>query len=214
MTISAKICGLSSEEGVAAAIEGGAAYLGFVFYPPSPRAVIPARARELCAAVPDGVLRVGLFVDADDTALAAALDAVALDILQFHGQESPSRVAEAKARFGRPVMKVISVAAEKDVEAAAGYEEVADLLLFDAKPPRRADALPGGNGLAFDWRLIAGRKWRLPWMLSGGLTAELLPEAVAVSGATAVDVSSGVERRPGDKDPEKIRAFLNVARGL
>src|SRR5436309_1456896 len=144
MTISAKICGLSSEEGVAAAIEGGAAYLGFVFYPPSPRAVIPARARELCAAVPDGVLRVGLFVDADDTALAAALDAVALDILQFHGQESPSRVAEAKARFGRPVMKVISVAAEKDVEAAAGYEEVADLLLFDAKPPRRADALPGG----------------------------------------------------------------------
>jgi phosphoribosylanthranilate isomerase len=111
-------------------------------------------------------------------------------------------------------MKVISVAAEKDVEAATDYEEVADLLLFDAKPPRRVNALPGGNGLAFDWRLIAGREWRRPWMLSGGLTAELLPEAVAVSGATAVDVSSGVERRPGDKDPEKIRAFLNVARGL
>ena len=214
MSIAAKICGLSSEDGVAAAVAGGAAYVGFVFYPPSPRAVSPARAGALCAAVPDGVRRVGLFVDADDEAIAAALAAAPLDILQFHGHESPERVAEAKARFGRPVMKAISVAAEDDVEAAGRYEEVADLLLFDAKPPRRADALPGGNGLAFDWRLIAGRNWRRPWMLSGGLTAALLAEAVAVSGATAVDVSSGVERRPGDKDPDKIRAFLDAARGL
>jgi phosphoribosylanthranilate isomerase len=214
MGILAKICGLSSEAAVAAAIEGGAAYVGFVFYPRSPRAVMPARAGALCAGVPEGVRRVGLFVDADDEAIAAALDAAPLDILQFHGHESPARVAEAKARFGRPVMKAIVVACEADVDSAAGYEGIADLLLFDAKPPQRADALPGGNGLAFDWRLLGGRSWRMPWMLSGGLTPELLPEAVAISGATAVDVSSGVERRPGDKDPDKIRAFLAVARGL
>lgn len=214
MGISAKICGLSTEAGVAAAVEGGAAYVGFVFYPPSPRAVTPVRAGQLCAAVPKGVLRVGLFVDADDQAIATALDAAPLDILQFHGHESPERVADAKSRFARTVMKAISVAAEEDVAAAARYEGIADLLLFDAKPSHRADALPGGNGLAFDWRLIAGRNWRLPWMLSGGLTAELLPEAVRISGATAVDVSSGVERRPGDKDPEKIRAFLAASRAL
>ena len=214
MTISTKICGLSSEAGVVAAVEGGAAYVGFMFYPPSPRAVTPARAGALSAAVPEGVRRVGVFVDADDATIAATLSAAPLDILQFHGHESPARVAEAKVRFGRPVMKAIPIAAENDVEAAMEYEDAADLLLFDAKPPRRPGALPGGNGLAFDWRLIAGRRWRLPWMLSGGLTAELLADAVAVSGATAVDVSSGVERAPGDKDPDKIRAFLAVARGL
>jgi phosphoribosylanthranilate isomerase len=205
---------LSSEAAIAAAIAGAAAYVGFVFYPPSPRSVSAARAGELCRAVPALVQRVGMFVDADDAAIAAALGAAPLDILQFHGGESPERVAEAKRRFGRKVMKAISVAGPDDVAAASRYEDLADLLLFDAKPPRRPDALPGGNGLAFDWQLIAGRDWRLPWMLSGGLTAELLPEAVRISGATAVDVSSGVERRPGDKDPDKIRAFLEVARGL
>lgn len=214
MTIAAKICGLSSEDAVAAAVEGGAAWLGFVFYPLSPRAVSPARAAALCAAVPSGVQRVGLFVDAADDAIRAVLDLAPIDILQFHGHESVDRVADAKVRFHRPVMKAIAVAARQDVLAAARYEEVADLLLFDAKPPRRVDALPGGNGLAFDWHLIAGRKWRRPWMLSGGLTAALLPEAVRVSGAGAVDVSSGVERRPGDKDPARIREFLAVARSL
>src|SRR5579864_2000314 len=214
MTIAAKICGLSSEAAVAAAVEGGAAYLGFVFYPPSPRAVSPERAAALCAAVPSGVQRVGLFVDADDDAIHAVLDRAPIDILQFHGHEGPDRVADAKLRFHRPVMKAIAVAAAEDALAAARYEDVADMLLFDAKPPRRADALPGGNGLAFDWRLIAGRQWRLPWMLSGGLTAAQLPEAVRISGARAVDVSSGVERRPGDKDPGKIREFLAAARTL
>ena len=214
MSIAAKICGLSSMAAVAAAIEGGAAYVGFVFYPPSPRSVIPAQAGMLCAAVSPGVKRVGLFVDADDAAIAAVLAGAPLDLLQFHGHESPERVAAAKARFGLPVMKAIAIAGPDDVAAASIYETAADLLLFDAKPPRRADALPGGNGLAFDWHLIAGRKWHLPWMLSGGLTAALLPEAVAISGARAVDVSSGVERRPGDKDPAKIREFLRVARGL
>jgi len=214
MTIAAKICGLSSEAAIAASVEGGAAYLGFVFYPPSPRAVSPERAAALCAAVPSGVQRVGLFVDAEDAAIRAVLDRAPIDILQFHGHETPDRVADAKVRFHRPVMKAIAVAAPEDVLAAARYEEVADLLLFDAKPPARADALPGGNGLAFDWQLIAGRRWRRPWMLSGGLTAALLPEAVRISGAGAVDVSSGVERRPGEKDPEKIREFLRVARSL
>jgi phosphoribosylanthranilate isomerase len=214
MAIAAKICGLSSEAAVTAAVEGGAAYLGFVFYPPSPRAVSPARAAALCALVPSGVQRVGLFVDAEDDAIRAVLDVAPIDILQFHGHESPDRVADAKLRFRRPVMKAIAVAAQEDVLAAARYEADADLLLFDAKPPRRVDALPGGNGLAFDWRLIAGHRWRRPWMLSGGLTAALLPEAVRVSGAQAVDVSSGVERRPGDKDPQKIREFLAVARVL
>ena len=214
MSIAAKICGLSSEAAVAAAVAGGAAYVGFVFYPPSPRAVGPAHAALLSEAVPAEVWRVGLFVDADDAAIAAVLDVAPLDLLQFHGNESPGRVAGAKRRFRRPIMKAIAIAGPEDVLAAARYEDDADMLLFDAKPPRRADALPGGNGLAFDWRLIAGREWRLPWMLSGGLTAALLPEAVRVSGAGAVDVSSGVERSPGDKDPDKIREFLRVARGL
>jgi phosphoribosylanthranilate isomerase len=214
MSVAAKICGLNSEEAVAAAVAGGAAYVGFVFYPPSPRAVSPGRAAELCTAVPPGVQRVGLFVDADDAAIRAVLDAAPIDILQFHGGESPDRIADVKVRFRRPVMKAISVAAEEDVLAAGRYQDGCDMLLFDAKPPRRVDALPGGNGLAFDWRLIAGREWPGPWMLSGGLTAELLPEAVRISGATAVDVSSGVERRPGDKDPQKIRQFLRVAQSL
>jgi len=214
MSIEAKICGLATEAAVAAAVEGGAGYVGFVFYPPSPRSVRPERAGRLCLAVPSSIRRVALFVDADDAAIEAVLAAAPIDILQFHGGESPSRVAEARRRFDRPVMKAIAIAGDADVASAARYEEVADRLLFDAKPPRRADALPGGNGFAFDWRLIAGRKWRVPWMLSGGLTPDILPEAVRISGATAVDVSTGVETRPGVKDPDKIRAFLAVARGL
>jgi phosphoribosylanthranilate isomerase len=214
MSVIAKICGLSSEAGVAAAVEGGAAFLGFVFYPPSPRSIDPARAAALCAAVPPEIKRVGLFVDADDAAIWAVLNEAPIDILQFHGSESPERVVEAKWRFNRPVMKAIAIAGPEDVLAASRYEDDADMLLFDAKPPHRKDALPGGNGLAFDWRLIAGRRWPRPWMLSGGLTAALLLEAVTVSGATAVDVSSGVERRPGDKDPNKIHEFLKMAATL
>jgi phosphoribosylanthranilate isomerase len=214
MGIAAKICGLSTEEAVTAAIAGGAAYLGFVFYPPSPRGVTPQQAARLCADVPPVIARVGLFVDADDAVIEAALTAAPIEILQFHGSETPRRVAEAKLRFSRPVMKAIAIAGPQDALGAARYEEVADLLLFDAKPPRRPDALPGGNGLPFDWALIAGRKWRRPWMLSGGLTAELLPEAVHISGAAAVDVSSGVESRPGVKDLDKIGAFLAAARAL
>ncbi|MFZ3236804.1 MAG: phosphoribosylanthranilate isomerase [Stellaceae bacterium] len=214
MSVAAKICGLSSHNAVAAAAAGGAAYVGFVFYPPSPRAVTPTQAAELCAAIPDGIARVALFVDADDDRIAEVLHVAPIDILQFHGKESPERVAEAKARFGRRVMKAVAIGAPQDLAAASEYEDAADLLLFDAKPPRGLGSLPGGNGRAFDWGLIAGRPWRRPWMLSGGLTAALLPEAVRLSGAACVDVSSGVETRPGRKDPAKIRAFLAAAHML
>jgi phosphoribosylanthranilate isomerase len=214
MSLAAKICGLVTEAAVSAAVAGGAAYLGFVFYPPSPRAITAAKAARLCSATSSAIARVGLFVDADDDAIEAVLAEAPIDILQFHGHESPDRIADVKLRFALPVMKAVSIAAPEDVLGAARFEEVADLLLFDAKPPRRLDALPGGNGLAFDWRLIAGHPWGRPWMLSGGLTAELLPEAIRISGAKAVDVSSGVESRPGEKDLDKISAFLAAARAL
>jgi phosphoribosylanthranilate isomerase len=213
VTVAAKICGLSSEAAVAAAVDGGAAYVGFVFYPPSPRSITPARSGTLAAAVPAGIKKVALFVDADDALIRTVIDAAGIDILQFHGAETPVRVAEARQRFGRPVMKAVAIAGPDDLAVAACYEEFADLLLFDAKPPPGATR-PGGNGLAFDWQLIAGRDWRLPWLLSGGLTAELLPDAVRISGAAAVDVSSGVESAPGQKDPAKIRAFLSAAAAL
>lgn len=214
MTVAAKICGLSAEAAVAAAVDGGAAFVGFVFYPPSPRSIAPARAGELARLVPPSVRRVALFVDADDATIGAVLDAApTIDILQFHGAETPERVAAAKHRFDRKVMKAVAIAGQNDLAVAVSYEDAADVLLFDAKPPPGATR-PGGNGLAFDWQLIAGRVWRLPWLLSGGLTADLLPEAVRISGATAVDVSSGVETAPGQKDLGKVRAFLSTAAAL
>jgi phosphoribosylanthranilate isomerase len=214
MSVAVKICGLSTPDALAAAVAGGARYLGFVFYPPSPRAITAAAAARLAAAVPAGILRVGLFVDAEDAEIAAVLDRVPLDLLQFHGGESRERVAACRQRFGRPIIKAVALAGPHDLAAAGNYQAAADLLLFDAKPPRRPRALPGGNGLAFDWQLLAGRSWRVPWMLSGGLTAASLADAVRVCGATIVDVSSGVESRPGRKDPAKIRAFLAAARAL
>lgn len=213
MSVAAKICGLSTAEGVAAAARNGARYVGFVFYPPSRRNVTPALAGALAAVVPAGIAKVGLFVDAEDALLEAALAGAPLDLLQFHGRESPERVLQAKRRFGKPVMKAIPVASAADLELAALYYGVADLLLFDAKPPKDA-AVPGGNGLVFDWELLGGRRWPLPWMLSGGLTPDNLGEAVRITHAAAVDVSSGVERAPGVKDPERIGAFLARAREL
>jgi phosphoribosylanthranilate isomerase len=209
MSVQAKICGLSSAEAVDAAIRGGARFVGFVFYPPSRRHVTPERAAALAALVPERVTRVGLFVDPTDAELAGVLERGPLDLLQLHGSESPRRVAEIKARFGKPVMKAIPIAAPGDPDAAIPYLEVADWLLFDAKPPRGDPrALPGGNGLAFDWQILGGRSWSKPWMLSGGLTAKNLAEAVATTHARAVDVSSGVEIRPGIKDLGKIAEFL------
>ncbi len=215
MTIEVKICGVNSPAALAAAVEGGADYLGFNFYPPSPRYVTPGRAREIAAATPESLTKVGVVVDLDDAALAALLEGVPLDMLQLHGRESPERVDEIRARFGLPVMKVVRIACADDVDAAEAYCAVADRLLFDAKPPKdMTGALPGGNALALDWRLLAGKAWPIPWMLSGGLDAENLAEAVRTSGARALDVSSGIEDAPGRKSPDKIRAFLAAARGL
>ena len=207
MSVEAKICGLSTAEAVASAVRHGARFVGFVFYPPSRRTVTPALAGALAALVPPGVTKVGLFVDADDATLAEALAQAPLDLLQFHGRESAERVAWAKRRFGKPVMKAIPVAGEADLTRAEAYYGVADRLIFDAKPPKDA-TVPGGNGLVFDWELLGGRRWPVPWMLSGGLTPDNLATAVRITHAGAVDVSSGVESAPGIKDPEKIAAFL------
>lgn len=215
MTIEAKICGLSTAETLAAAVAGGAALVGFNFYPPSPRAVTPGEATALAGAVPEGVKRVGLLVDPEDAVLESILAAVPLDLLQLHGEESPARVAQIRARFGLPVMKTLKVSEKADLRAVAPYLEVADRLLFDARAPKDlAGALPGGNAVAFDWSLLSGRRWALPWMLAGGLNAANLAEAVRTSGAAAVDVSSGVEDAPGVKSVQKIRDFLEVVKTL
>jgi phosphoribosylanthranilate isomerase len=209
MSVQAKICGLSSAEALHAAIRGGARFVGFVFYPASRRHVTPELAAALAALVPEGVARTGLFVDPGDAELAGVLERAPLDLLQLHGSESPRRLAEIKARFGKPVMKAIPIAAPEDPDAAIPYLDAADWLLFDAKPPRGdPKALPGGNGLAFDWQILGGRSWSKPWMLSGGLTAKNVAEAIAATHARAVDVSSGVEIRPGIKDLDKISEFL------
>lgn len=214
MTIEVKICGVNTLEAAHAAVGAGADYIGLVFYPPSPRAVTPAEAGAIARALPAGVRKVGLFVDAGDALIAEVLGAVGLDLLQFHGSEAPARVAQVRARFGVPVMKAIKVAGASDVAGADAYLKVADRLLFDAKAPEdMPGALPGGNALAFDWRLLAGRSWPLPWMLSGGLDPANVAEAARVCGAPAVDVSSGVEDRPGVKNLGKIRAFVAAAKG-
>lgn len=208
-----KVCGLSTRETVDAAVAGGAAFVGLVFFPPSPRAVTPDEAAALAAPLPDDVRSVALMVDPDDGLVETVARVLAPDLIQLHGQETPARVAAIRAKTGTPVMKAIHVTEAADLEATAGYEDVADWLIFDARPPKGA-TLPGGNGRPFDWTLLAGRVTTLPWMLSGGLTAETLAEAVRVTGAATVDVSSGVESTPGVKDVRRIRAFLNAARAL
>jgi phosphoribosylanthranilate isomerase len=210
----AKICGINNPAAAVAAAAGGAAHIGLVFYPPSPRAVTADSAAALASLVPERVGRVGLFVDPSEDELQSVLSRVPLTMLQLHGRETPERIAAIKRRFGLKVMKAIGVAAPDDLDAAAPYLAAADWLLFDAKPPKEPDALPGGNARAFDWRILQGRSWPLPWMLSGGLTAGTLAEAVRVTGAPVVDVSSGVEDRPGVKNPDRIRAFLEAAARL
>jgi phosphoribosylanthranilate isomerase len=213
MPVSAKICGLKTPETVAAAIEGGAALIGFNFYGRSPRCVEPATVKRLAAGVPATVRKVGLLVDDGDARIAEILSACELDLLQLHGHETPERVAEIRARFGKPAIKVISVSDAADLDRAAAYEDVADYLMFDAKPPKSlANALPGGNAVSFDWTLLSGRRFQRPWLLAGGLTPDNLIEAVRISGAPMVDVSSGVEDRPGEKNVSKIKAFLDASR--
>ena len=210
--IRVKICGLRDEVGLNAAVEAGANYVGFVFFPKSPRNVTIEQAAHLAAMVPPGVAKVALTVNMDDAGLDAILNAVPIDIIQLHGYESPERVLEVKARYGLPVMKAVGIAEASDMDQIDVYARVADQLLIDAKPPKGAD-LPGGNGLAFDWQLVRDKKyWTVPWMLAGGLTPENAALAILRTGAKQLDLSSGVESAPGVKDPAKIRAFFEAVR--
>jgi len=193
-----------------ALVASGAAYAGLVFFAKSPRALSLSAAAQLAAGMPPGLAKVALTVNADDPTLDEILERVPLDMLQLHGTESPEQVARIRARYGLPVMKAVGVADEGDLSALAEYGRVADQLLVDAKPPKGA-RLPGGNGLAFDWRLIAGRRWPVPWMLAGGLAPATVAEAIHMTGAAQVDVSSGVEAAPGVKDPTLIARFVAAA---
>ena len=206
-----KICGVNDAAGFEAAIAAGADMVGFVFYPASPRAVTPAEAAALSNRATGGPERVGLFVDPQDALLAAVLAALPLDVIQLHGEETPARAAEIRARFGLPVMKALGVAEPADLARLADYAPAVDRFLLDAKPMPGA-ALPGGNATAFDWRLVAGAAIPRPWLLAGGLTPENVAEALRQSGAPGVDVSSGVERARGVKDPARIAGFVAAAR--
>lgn len=212
-TVRTKICGLKEPRHVAAAVDAGAAYIGFMFFEKSPRNLSIAQARELVAHVPAGIARVAVTVDASDALLDQITGVVGVDMLQLHGRETPDRVVQIKERYGLPVMKAIGVADETDLPALDEYGRVADQLLIDAKPPKNAK-LPGGNGLTFDWRLIAGRRWPVPWMLSGGLTPGNVAEAVRLTGARQLDLSSGVETAPGVKSSAMIREFLSAANAV
>ncbi len=205
-----KICGLRDASSVAVAAQAGARYVGFVFFDKSPRNVSLSQAAALALEVPMGVAKVALTVNASDDFLDALTAQVPLDMLQLHGQESPARVAEIRARYGLPVMKAVGIATASDLAAIAAYEAVADQILLDAKPPKGAK-LPGGNGHAFDWGMLKGFQWQKPWMLAGGLTMANVAEAISISGAQQLDLSSGVESAPGVKDPALIKAFIEAA---
>lgn len=207
-----KICGINDVAGLRATRDAGADLCGFVFFPASPRAVTPAQAAALSAAVPGGPGRVGLFVDPTDVLIESVLAALSLDMIQLHGEESPARCAEIRQKFGRPVMKALGIASAADLDALAAYAPAVDRFLLDAKAPPGA-ALPGGNAAPFDWTLTAGRAIPRPWLLAGGLTPENVAQAIAVSGAPGVDVSSGVEAARGVKDGARIAAFVAAARG-
>jgi phosphoribosylanthranilate isomerase len=207
-----KICGLSDVATVQAAVEAGVAYIGFVFFPKSPRYVTADQVRALALAIPAGAagpVKVALAVNPDN-ALLEMIAGLPIDMLQLHGSETPARVTEAKAITGLPVMKAVGVADAADLDKVALYETVADQILVDAKPPKDS-VLPGGNGLSFDWRLLQGREWAKPWMLAGGLTPENAAEAAQLTCAVQLDVSSGVESAPGVKDAALIRAFVRAA---
>lgn len=211
MPVTVKICGLNTTDSLHAAIDAGAEMVGFVFFEKSPRHLTLDQARILGAQVGGRAQKVALSVDAGDDALQAVIEALSPDLLQLHGHETPERVRAVKNRFGLKVMKVLSVGQAEDLESVPLYETVADLLLFDTKPPKEAQ-LPGGNGISFDWSLLAGLSQRLPYMLSGGLNPDNVAKALAMTGAWGLDVSSGVETAPGRKDPALIRRFMAAVR--
>ncbi len=211
MSVTVKICGLSSESALDVALEAGADMVGFVFFPPSPRHIAFAAARSLGQRVRGHARKVALTVDADDALFDALVEALDPDMLQLHGKEPPERVAALKKRFRLPVMKAIAVETKGDLAGVSAYAGVADRLLFDARAPRQATR-PGGLGRPFDWHLLENLDLGVPFMLSGGLDAGNVGEALLITRAPGVDVSSGVERAPGEKDPDKIRAFVHAAR--
>jgi phosphoribosylanthranilate isomerase len=212
MATKVKICGLRTETALEAALGGGADYVGLVFFPPSPRNVTPELAGGLAAKARGRAKVVALTVDADDALIDAIVACAAPDLLQLHGRETPARVAEIRTRWGKEVIKAIPVETTGDARGALDYRDVADLILFDARAPA-ASTRPGGNGAAFDWRSLLGVADDLSFVLSGGLTPDNVAEAISLTRAAVVDVSSGVESRPGEKDPELIRRFLRAAKG-
>ena len=213
MSLIVKICGLSTRETLDAALGAGADMVGFMFFPASPRHLSLGAAEELARQVKGRAKKVAVTVDADDATLENVIEAARPDLLQLHGKESVARVRDLKARFRLPVMKVISVGTKDDLAGLAGYAAVADRIMFDARAPKDATR-PGGLGVPFDWRLLERLDLKVPVMVSGGLNATNLAEAVRITGASDVDVSSGVESAPGVKDPEKIRDFIRAARAV
>lgn len=211
MTLKAKICGVSTPEAARAALDGGAGWLGFVFFPKSPRNLVPEAAVRLAEPVRQRAQVVALLVDPTDAQVDEVARTLRPDLIQLHGKESPARTRQIAVRAGCGIIKALPVAEASDLDAAAAYESVVEHLMFDAKPPKEA-ALPGGAGRAFDWSLTAGRRFQRPWFLAGGLDPWNVAEAAAASGAPLVDVSSGVERGPGLKDPALIKAFLDAVR--
>lgn len=209
MVLDIKICGLKTPDAVAAALDGGATHIGFIFFPKSPRHITPQKAAGLRDAVKGRALAVAVTVDADDETLDEIVEAVKPDILQLHGHETPERVAFIKARYGLPVMKAFSVREASDLTAIAAYQGIADRFLFDAKPPKGSD-LPGGNGVSFDWELLAALDADIDYMLSGGLNADNIAEALHKTRAPGIDISSGVERAPGEKDVRLIENFFRA----
>jgi phosphoribosylanthranilate isomerase len=211
MSLTVKICGLSTPETLDAALQAGADMVGFVFFPASPRHIGLETARELGRQAKGRAIKVALTVDADDTTLANIVETLRPDILQLHGKESVARLRDIKQAFGVQLMKVLAVETPADLAPLAGFAAVADRILFDARAPKGATR-PGGLGAVFDWHVLENLDLKLPFMVSGGLTADNVAEAVRVTRAGGVDVSSGVERAPGIKDPELIRAFIRAAR--
>lgn len=210
MPVEVKICGLNTPASVEAGVAAGAAMVGFNFFAKSPRFVTISDAASLASAVPDSILRVGVLVNPDNELLSRILSDVPLDLVQLHGDEPPDRVAEIRARFGKPVMKVVKVAEADDLAQVKPYAEIVDRLMFDTKPPKDA-TLPGGNAKAFDWTILQGFRFDKPWLLAGGLTVDNVATAIRLTGAPGVDTASGVEDAPGRKNEQKIRQFIAAA---
>lgn len=211
MSVDVKICGLNDPVTMDAAVKAGADFVGLNFFPKSPRYVTPGDAAALASRVPDRVITTGVFVNPETAQLDRLLAEVSLDLVQLHGDETPERVAEIRQRFGKPVMKVIKVSDVSDLAAVKPYEETADRLMFDTKPPKGAD-LPGGNATAFDWTILKDFQSEKPWLLAGGLTADNVATAIRLTGTPGVDTASGVEEAPGVKSEQKIRQFVAAAR--